>query len=312
MQYFPLFFDLHNKPVLVVGGGEVACRKVEALIRAGANVTVVSPKIEKYLKQQVREQKCQWVQNFYSSELIESHFVQVWATTDNPELNHRVHADAKKRGIMVNVVDDLPYCDFITPSMVNRGRIQIAISSGGGSPVLVRKLREKIESVLPQNLALIAEFSASKRNSIKETLPSVDLRRKFWQRFFSSPEVNSATDRKQLESTYRNSLSEGFEEQGSCCWIEFGEDVEMLSLKALQQMQQAELVLHHSSTPFEFIDLCRRDAERQPYKSAEQLADVLTKAKADKKSICVFVPKERSSYQLLIGNLPVYLPARQG
>jgi len=184
MRYFPLFLDVVNKPVLVVGGGEVACRKVDSLLRAGASVTVVSPKLEPYLRSLVDAERCSWIQNFYSSEIMTKQYIQVWATTDNPSLNHQVHKDAKKMGILVNVVDDLPFCDFITPSMVNRGRIQIAISSGGASPILVRNIREKLESVLPQNLSLLAEFGASKRNSIKKEFPSVTERRKFWEAFF--------------------------------------------------------------------------------------------------------------------------------
>jgi len=129
MRYFPLFMDLENKPVLVVGGGEVASRKIEALL------------------------------NFYSSELMDGAYVQVWATTNNPSLNHQVYRDAKQRNLLVNVVDDKPYCDFITPSMISRGRVQIAISSGGASPVLIRNLRESLEAVLPQNLSLLAEFA---------------------------------------------------------------------------------------------------------------------------------------------------------
>lgn len=184
MQYFPLFLNLKGKPVLVVGGGEVACRKVDTLVRAGAMVTIVSPQIEDYLRTLVDSQECIWIQNFYSKELLDKKFVQVWATTDNPELNHQVHRDAKQLGILVNVVDDLPYCDFITPSIINRGRIQLAISSGGASPVLVRNIREKLEASLPHNLALLADFGASKRNDIKQALPSVDTRRKFWENFF--------------------------------------------------------------------------------------------------------------------------------
>ncbi len=120
---------------------------------------------------------------FYSSHWLDKRYVQVWATTDNPELNHQVYKDAKEQGILVNVVDDQPYCDFITPSMIERGRIQLAISSGGASPVLIRNIRETLEAVLAQNLALLADFGASKRNSIKDFLPSVDLRRQFWERF---------------------------------------------------------------------------------------------------------------------------------
>ena len=109
MRYFPMFLDVENKPILVVGGGEVACRKVDSLLRAGANVTLVSPKVAPYLKQLADEDKLRWVQNFYSSQLISKNYLQVWATTDNPNLNHQVHNDAKKMGILVNVVDDLPY-----------------------------------------------------------------------------------------------------------------------------------------------------------------------------------------------------------
>ena len=108
------------------------------------------------------------------------------ATTDNPELNHRVYDDAKALGILVNVVDDQPYCDFITPSMITRGRIQIAISSGGASPVL-RNIREQLESILAFNLSLLADFGLSKRGDIKKRLPSVDLRRKFWEMFLPAP-----------------------------------------------------------------------------------------------------------------------------
>ncbi|MFA0707771.1 bifunctional precorrin-2 dehydrogenase/sirohydrochlorin ferrochelatase, partial [Vibrio sp. 10N.222.48.A3] len=214
MRYFPMFLDVENKPILVVGGGEVACRKVDSLLRAGANVTLVSPKVAPYLKELADEDKLRWVQNFYSSQLISKNYLQVWATTDNPNLNHQVHNDAKKMGILVNVVDDLPYCDFITPSMINRGRIQIAISSGGASPVLVRNIREKLETVLPQNIGLIADFGASKRNSIKESFPTVDERRKFWERFLSSSFINQVTDRDQLESYYQQSLTEQVDSEG--------------------------------------------------------------------------------------------------
>lgn len=151
MRYFPLFYDLNHKPVLVVGGGEVACRKVESLLKAGALVTVVSPSLDTYLQQQYEEDGITWIKGFYQSELIDD-FVQIWATTDNPDLNHRVHHDAKRAGIMVNVVDDTPYCDFITPSMINRGKIQIAFSSGGGSPVLIRKPKKNLRSSVTPEL----------------------------------------------------------------------------------------------------------------------------------------------------------------
>ncbi|MEZ8066182.1 NAD(P)-dependent oxidoreductase [Vibrio sp. FF145] len=301
MRYFPMFLDVENKPILVVGGGEVACRKVDSLLRAGANVTLVSPKVAPYLKELADEDKLRWVQNFYSSQLISNNYLQVWATTDNPNLNHQVHNDAKKMGILVNVVDDLPYCDFITPSMINRGRIQIAISSGGASPVLVRNIREKLETVLPQNIGLIADFGASKRNSIKESFPTVDERRKFWERFLSSSFINQVTDRDQLESYYQQSLTEQVDSEGQVTWIEFEEDVELLSMKALRLMQEAELVLSPIDCPFEFIDLCRRDAERESYVNSGELSTKLEQARAEKLRVCVFIPPASVEFNLLVG-----------
>ncbi|CAH6803263.1 Siroheme synthase / Precorrin-2 oxidase [Vibrio chagasii] len=301
MRYFPMFLDVENKPILVVGGGEVACRKVDSLLRAGANVTLVSPKVAPYLQQLVDENKLHWVQNFYSSQIISKEYLQVWATTDNPSLNHQVYNDAKKLGILVNVVDDLPYCDFITPSMINRGRIQIAISSGGASPVLVRNIREKLETVLPQNIVLLADFGASKRNSIKESYPTVDERRKFWERFLSSSFIEQVTDREQLETYYQQALTEGVDSEGQVTWIEFEQDVELLSMKALRLMQEAELVLSPKECPFEYVDLCRRDSERESYANSGELSTKLEQAKAENLRVCVFIPPASVEFNLLVG-----------
>ncbi len=301
MQYFPLFIDLNHKPVLVVGGGEVASRKVDSLIRAGADVTIVSPQVEDYLAKLVANEECRWVQGFYSEELLEQKYVQVWATTDNPDLNHQVHHDAKRKGILVNVVDDQPYCDFITPSIINRGRIQLAISSGGAAPVLIRNVREKLEAVLPQNLSLQAEFAASKRADIKEKLPTVDERRKFWEAFFARADVDKATANSGLERAYQALLSEGFDQNGSITWIEHGDDVELLTLKALRLMQQAELVLFDGKCPFSFIDLVRRDAERVEYHNDAELAEMLNKARADDLRVAVFIPPKSSGVTFLQG-----------
>ncbi|KGY13635.1 ferrochelatase [Vibrio tubiashii] len=301
MQYFPLFIDLNHKPVLVVGGGEVASRKVDSLIRAGADVTIVSPQIEEHLAKLVESNECRWVQGFYSVELLETKYVQVWATTDNPSLNHQVHRDAKQKGILVNVVDDLPYCDFITPSMINRGRIQLAISSGGGSPVLIRNVREKLEAVLPQNLALQAEFAASKRADIKVKLSTVDERRKFWEAFFARADVDQAVVSSELENAYQALFAEGFDSKGSTTWIEHGDDVELLTLKALRIMQQAELVLFDGQCPFSFIDLVRRDAERVEYHNDAELAELLEKARKEDLRVVVFTAPKSTRVTFLQG-----------
>lgn len=302
MQYFPLFLDLKNKPVLVVGGGEVASRKVDSLVRSGANVTIVSPKIEPYLQRLIDQEECHWIQSFYSSELLNDAYIQVWATTDNPDLNHQVHKDAKAKNILVNVVDDKPYCDFITPSIINRGRIQIAISSGGASPVLVRNIRQMLETNLAQNLSLQADFASSKRNDIKQRLANVDERRKFWESFFSLKDVELATSITDLECAYQAQFANGYENSGSVTWIEYGDDPELLPLKALRIMQQAEVVYSDANCPFVFTDLIRRDAERKPYSDESDLSVHLGKEVAEGNRVVVFVAPNRAQYKLLRGN----------
>ncbi|MFA0356217.1 NAD(P)-dependent oxidoreductase [Vibrio breoganii] len=291
MRYFPLFYDLYHKPVLVVGGGEVASRKVESLLKAGAFVSVVSPTLEPFLLSLYEEEKLSWIKGFYQQELIEE-FVQIWATTDNPDLNHRVHADAKRAGIMVNVVDDTEYCDFITPSMITRGRIQVAFSSGGSSPVLIRNLRRTFEAVLPQNLGLLAEFAASKRADIKVKLPDVTRRRLFWEYFFEAPEVKSSQTKLQLQACYEATLdSKQFEPNYSVSWIETGSDFEMLTLKALRLMQSAEMVLYHHELDAVFADSCRRDAERISWSEVAELKKRLEEQLELRRSVVVLLPE---------------------
>ncbi|NVD06616.1 siroheme synthase [Vibrio sp. JPW-9-11-11] len=311
MQYFPLFLDLKSKPVLVVGGGEVASRKVDSLIRAGAAVTIISPQIEPYLEGLIEQNMCRWIQGFYSQDLLKPEYVQVWATTDNPSLNHQVHHDAKRKGILVNVVDDQPYCDFITPSIINRGRIQLAISSGGAAPVLIRNVREKLESVLPQNLALQADFAASKRNDIKHKLPSVDERRKFWERFFARTDVASALNHSELERAYQQTLESDVVDKGSVTWVEYGSDVELLTLKALRLMQQAELVLFDHECPFAFVDLVRRDAERVEVTNEAQLATLLQSAKAEQLRVVVFMSPKANRVTFMQANDRVLLLGKE-
>ncbi|KYN90040.1 ferrochelatase [Vibrio cidicii] len=301
MRYFPLFMDLENKPVLVVGGGEVASRKIEALLKAGAKVTIVSPSLVEELLDVVKSGECHWLKSFYSSELINRHYVQVWATTDNPELNHQVYRDAKAHNVLVNVVDDKPYCDFITPSMINRGRIQIAISSGGSSPVLIRNIRESLEALLPQNLSLLADFAESKRNVIKSLLPSVEERRVFWEQFFARNDVQEATGNRQLEQVFSEASCAPLEQGSQCVWIRCSEDVELLPIKALRYMQRAEMVLYWSELDKGFLEMVRRDANRRSYSDSAQLAEMVNQSRGEYRNLCILFPKRSQAFNFMQG-----------
>ncbi|MDV5167571.1 siroheme synthase [Photobacterium rosenbergii] len=270
MDYFPIFLSVKQRKVTVIGGGEVACRKVDLLRKADAAITVVSPKLHNHLAALANNGHIHWKNKFYEkSDLVGAY--QVWATTNSPSLNHQVHKDATELGIWINVVDDKDYCDFITPSMIDRSPIQVAVSSGGASPVLVRYLREKLETQLPHNLSLLASYAGEQRERIKKTFSTVDERRKFWELFFRHAEVEHATTKDELEQVFVELLQHNQKPQAALYLIETGTDTEMLTLKALRLMQQAEFVLYPGEAESlegaddAYVDLCRRDADREPY-----------------------------------------------
>ena len=262
MDFFPVFLRLSDRQVLVVGGGDVACRKVDLLLRANANITVVSPELHAYLCTYVEEGKITYLKKCYEQNDLTG-FDQIWATTNHRELNHRIYKEATERGLWVNVVDDPQYCHFITPSIVDRSPIQVAISSGGASPVLIRYLRERFETFLPQNLSVLADFAGKQRERIKQHFSTVDERRKFWERYFRSPVVENATKPEELESVFQQLLNEPDKVEQSIVYIQVGSDPELLTLKALRLMQQAEYIVYCDTCPEIFVDLCRRDADRE-------------------------------------------------
>ncbi len=195
------------------------------------------------------------------------------------------------------MVDNPPLCHFITPSMVDRSPIQIAISSGGASPVLVRYLREKIETVLPQNLSLIANYAGMQRTRIKQHFATVDERRKFWEKFFNLTAVDIATTEEELESAFVNLLQNNTQQEQHITVVHVGQDPELLTFKALRLMQQAELVLFATTTPDIFIDLCRRDADRQSFIDGHDLVKLLDNREKSQR-ICLLTPDKTVIEQL--------------
>ncbi len=143
MKYYPIFLDLKDRPVLVVGAGKVALRKTRALLEAGARVTVVAPEWEAEFEDlPVRRV----ARGFRASDLAGA--VLVFAATDDRLVNHRIGVAAKGRGVFANIADSGAEGDFIVPARVQRGAVQIAVSTGGESPRLSAELRKRLEEVL--------------------------------------------------------------------------------------------------------------------------------------------------------------------
>ena len=272
MQYLPIFMDVNDKNVLVVGGGEVASRKVDLLLSAGAKVTVLSPRLNETLQRYRDDAKITAIIDGYHRNYLDD-YVMVWVTTDDTLLNKQVWQDCCERHLLVNVADQPELCEFITPSIIDRSPLQIAISSGGTSPVLIRYLREKLEALLPETLGPLGAFAGEQRERVKQQFSSVTERRRFWERFFSSKAVELATDTAQLQQEFELQLTTPKGDvDGDIYLIQLPDETDLLRLRALRLMQQADVILYvedSDDSTADFVELCRRDAERYPILSSD-------------------------------------------
>ncbi|HSG52667.1 MAG TPA: siroheme synthase CysG, partial [Rheinheimera sp.] len=264
MQYLPLFVKLTDKPVLIVGGGSVALRKAGTLLSAGAKLTVVAPEFATEFVQWQREGHAELIEGYFSPELLDGKLLVI-AATDNDEVNASVFDAATARNMLVNTVDDQPKCGFIFPSIIDRSPILIAISSFGTAPVLARRLREKLEALLPQHLGPLAELVGRFRDRVKAKIKGFAARRQFWEQVFDSDVVRDV-QANQLQSAAQRLeqlLEKPQRQSGEVYVVGAGPgDPELLTLKALQLMQQADVVVYDYLVSPQIMELVRRDAER--------------------------------------------------
>lgn len=266
MKYFPIFLQLENKPCLVVGGGDIAYRKVELLRRANAAVTVVAPELCDDLAALAKSGGVTHVNGVFSEEQASGNSVII-AATDNKEVNALVASSGEKFNIPVNVVDTPDLCDFVVPSIIDRSPIVVAVSSGGASPVLARLIRAKLETTIPAAYGRLALLAKDFRDSVKQTFSTINDRRKFWEKVlqgriaelvFSGQEQQA---RSELEKELKNSASDS--EVGEVYLVGGGPgDPDLLTFRALRLMQQADVIVHDRLVSSEVLDLVRRDATR--------------------------------------------------
>ncbi|MFV8758025.1 siroheme synthase CysG [Yersinia enterocolitica] len=264
MDYLPLFADLKQRPVLVVGGGEVAARKIDLLHRAGAQVRVVAQTLSSELEQLHQDGRIHWLALDFLPEQLDEVFLVIAATNDTA-LNAAVFAAADKRHLLANVVDDQPRCSFIFPSIVDRSPLVVAISSAGQAPVLARILREKLEALLPSSLGDMAAVAGRWRGRVKQHVASMGERRRFWENAFSGrfASLISRGQLAQAEEELQLSLEGQNRNQGEVALVGAGPgDPGLLTLRGLQVIQQADVVLYDHLVSPEVLDLVRRDAQR--------------------------------------------------
>ncbi|AVE49980.1 Siroheme synthase [Serratia marcescens] len=268
MDYLPIFADLKQRPVLVVGGGDVAARKVDLLQRAGAEIRIVAQSLSPELEQQRQQGQLLWLGKTFDPQQLDEVFLAIAATDDNA-LNAAVFAEADKRRVLANVVDDQPRCSFIFPSIIDRSPLVVAVSSSGQAPVLARLLREKLEALLPASLGQMAQVAGRWRGQAKQRLASIGERRRFWEKAFGGrfatlvANGQTAQAERQLEQDLQSFAAGDEGAQGEIALVGAGPgDVGLLTLRGLQVMQQADVVLYDHLVSGEILDLVRRDAER--------------------------------------------------
>jgi uroporphyrin-III C-methyltransferase/precorrin-2 dehydrogenase/sirohydrochlorin ferrochelatase len=267
MDYFPLFLDARKLNVLIVGAGEVAARKLELIMKTPATITVVAPWVCDTVKQLAQNDKVTLIEReFENSDL--THKDMVFIATDKGDVNQHIHDLARANKVLVNVVDNTPLCQFITPSIVDRSPIVIAMSSGGVAPVLLRYLRQKLETVLPANLSRLGAFSEKFREKVKQTLNGVTARRYFWEDVLDgdiAEMVEKGQDSK-ADDAFELALQAAAQDkkvEGQVYLVGAGPgDPDLLTFRALRLMQKADVVVYDRLVSPQILELVRRDAEK--------------------------------------------------
>ncbi|MFC7421899.1 siroheme synthase CysG [Iodobacter arcticus] len=266
MNYFPLFLNLRDQHCLVIGGGDVAARKIRLLTAAGGRITVVAPALCEELAQAVAAGALIYLAASFN-ELQLQNMRLVIAATDSEEINRQVFEACEARGILVNAVDDPASCRFITPAIVDRSPLMIAISTSGGVPVLARQLRSQLEALIPHGYGDLAQMASDFREEVKQTLTSVDARKQFWEKTLAGP-IPDMVFAGQHDAA-RRALSAAIKAdadaplQGAVYLVGCGPgNPDLLTFRALRLMQQADVVLYDNLVSAPILDMVRRDAER--------------------------------------------------
>ena len=264
MESFPIFINLKEKPITIIGGGDIALRKVKLLIKADPKITVISKNVCSDLKELMKQHDHKIViKSFQESDLKTP--VLIIAATNNPKLNKRISTYAQQNNILINVVDQPKLCTYTMGSIVERDSLVISISSGGKAPVLVRNIREKIETVIPQSYAELVRFSGSLRSVIKKKIQSGVKRRIFWEEFFNSDYIQKfILNPKKLNLKVFNKILSSMKNKktGEVYLVGAGPgERDLLTIRALHLMQKCDICIYDNLVSKDILELVRRDAD---------------------------------------------------
>lgn len=256
MRYAPLFLKLEGATAVIIGGGPVASGKAESLLGFGVQLRVVAPEILPELRDLLAEKGSELIEAPYSAENLAGAAIVI-AATDDRNLNARIHADAKARGLLVNVVDTPALCDFIFPAVVTRGGIQVAISTAGVSPSLARFLKRRIEQALPWNLDQLAAWIGQKRKVLSASLKHIQSRRLLWDEVLEGPVAQEVLEGNyaKADALFAQSLAEQETAPRAALYL-IGAGPghpDLITVRAAQLLAQADVVLYDRLIPFDAL-----------------------------------------------------------
>jgi uroporphyrin-III C-methyltransferase/precorrin-2 dehydrogenase/sirohydrochlorin ferrochelatase len=266
MNLLPIFVDVKDQPCLVVGGGAVAARKTGLLLRAGGKITVVSPRLNRRMRGYLDQGLVRCEAREFTERDLDGQALII-AATDDASVNRHVAKAARHLHIPVNVADAPELGSFILPAVVDRSPVQIAVTSGGASPVLARQLRARLENYVPAAYGRLAELLEQFRDEVKRRFTTTAQRRRFWEQMLQGPVAEAMFAGR--EDTARAMLQAALDDptmvagQGEVYLVGAGPgDPDLLTFRALRLMQQADVVLYDRLVSAPILDLVRRGAER--------------------------------------------------
>ncbi len=265
MDIFPISLKLQQQACLLVGGGRVAYRKALLLTQAGAQLTVIAPEIDPQLLALLEQHQGQYLAQAFDADLPMQHYRLVIAATNDADVNRAVFQLCEAQHVLVNSVDDPPHCRFMVPAIIDRSPLVVSVATNGTSPVLARQIRTQLETTIPHGMGKLAEFSGQWRQRVKDKIINPDQRRIFWEDVYASPikEHIFNDNVAQAEQLMADALAAWKMPKGEVYLVGAGPgDPELLTLKALRLMQQADVIIYDRLVSQPIMDLCRRDAEK--------------------------------------------------
>ena len=267
MHSFPMFIRTTGRRVVIVGGGETAAQKARLVLKTDADILLVAPKLDDELANLVAKGRADWDQGTITPALFEG-AAMCFVGTDCPGLDASIHAIAKAANCPVNVVDQPHLCDITTPSIVDRDPVVVAIRTEGTAPVLARQIKSRVEEILPPNMGGLAAFAGRMRQSVARQVPKAK-RRAFWRWVFADAPREAWTRGAERDAArlIKDAIRTGHAPEqksgGSVTLVGAGPGArDLLTLRAVQRLQEADIIFYDRLIEEDVLELARRDAER--------------------------------------------------